>query len=101
MYQDQDLCIRCRIDTLGPLGDYYIHQACKHVTRSRGYVMSWERVNVFVGNEIEQRYGDAEDQISDKLGIEYKGNRTRRLRLNDESTSWRAQGSALLSRAPC
>ena len=41
------VCIKIRIcvsewwiDTLGPLGDDYIHQACKHVTRSWGYVMS-------------------------------------------------------------
>ena len=43
-----------RIDTLGPLGDSYIHQVCKRVTRSLGYVMSRERVKEFVGNKIEQ-----------------------------------------------
>ena len=43
------------------------------MTRSRGCVIARERVNVFVGNEIEQYYRDNIDRVSDKPGIIAKG----------------------------
>ena len=32
---------------------------------------TWERVNKFIGNKIELRYGDNKDQVSDELGIKW------------------------------
>ena len=73
MHQDRDLYIRVRDRYPGPLSDNYIYKDCNRVTRSRGCNIM-ERVNVFVGNEIEQRYWILEiasriNQISNTKGI--------------------------------
>ena len=39
---------------------------CNHVTRSRGVVISRERVNLFVENEDELGILDTDDQTSNK-----------------------------------
>ena len=41
------------------------HKVCKRVTRSQS-IISWERVNKFVGNEDELGILDTDDQTLDK-----------------------------------
>ena len=43
---------------------------CNHVTRSRGVVISRERVNLFVENEEELGILDTDDQTLDKQSTE-------------------------------
>ena len=54
---------------LGPLGDNHIHQVCKRVTRSRGYVMSQERVKELAvtrsnNSMVDTKIGSRTNQVS-------------------------------------
>ena len=69
-----------------------INEACKHVTRSRN-ATTWEWENKFIGNEIELRYGDTEDQVSDELGIEWQREWGTTISWFERLYSWNARGS--------
>ena len=88
-----------QIDTLGPLGDDCIYEACKRVTRSRECNVTGTSKTVCQKRD-RTRYRDTKDWISDKPGI--------MLQREWDSTftdqrwySWSAQGSTWLSRSRC